>query len=81
MASNFLHLPLWIHFNPRFNQMNLPRTTKYYPTNTLFYYTNEIGWNWCDQLLCGNKPLFEAVYFVTIEIQGNISWEIHQLVR
>ena len=81
MASNFIHLPLWVQFKPWFNQMDSPRITKYCPTNTLFYYTNGIGWNWCDQLLCVNKPLFEDIYCMGIERQGNISWGIHPLVR
>ena len=77
MASNFLHLPLRVQFNPWFNQMNSPIITKYYPTNTLFYYTNGIGWNWCYQLLCVNKPLFEAIYCMAIERQCNITGEFN----
>ena len=70
LESNFVYLTLYIPFSYWFIQMNQPRITDYYSTNTLFTTIKDIGGNWYAHMFCGKTPLFWIVNVMGIEIKG-----------
>ena len=71
LESNFLHLSQWRHFKYQFLHLNRPRITEEKFTNSFFYSNKWIGEYFYDQVLCGNKPLFGAVYLMVTDSQAS----------